>query len=146
MSKLTQCVDFETDCAKSVLRKGGITRRQLRGKTTLSGFASTVGRDIKAVERCSTGQRRRLSSQFACAGGTLVWASDGTFRLAEKQDDDRLLLGFTELRFDGGLIDQHDRDVVLNRVDPAALRAFQTFRFLAVFERLLARRTDQYFS
>ncbi len=49
------------------------------------------------------------------------------------------------LRLDRRLIDQHDGDVVFHRVDPVALRTLQSLRILAVFERLLARRTNQDF-
>ena len=48
-----------------------------------------------------------------------------------------------ELKLDDCLIDQHDRDVVLYRVDAVTLRALQAFRLLAVFEPLLALRTNQ---
>ena len=41
------------------------------------------------------------------------------------------------------LIDQHDRDVVLYRVDAVTLLALQAFWLLAVFEPLLAFRTNQ---
>ena len=46
------------------------------------------------------------------------------------------------LGFDCGFVDEHDRDVVFDRIDAPALGAFQAFRALAVFERLLARRTN----
>lgn len=49
------------------------------------------------------------------------------------------------LKLDRGLIDQHDRDVVLYRVNPVALRTFQAFRILAVLERLLTGWTNQHF-
>ena len=49
------------------------------------------------------------------------------------------------LRLDRGLIDQHDGDIVLHRVDPVALRTSQAFRVLAVLERLLAGWTNQRF-
>lgn len=49
------------------------------------------------------------------------------------------------LRLDRGLIDQHDGDIVLHRIDPVALRTFQAFRVLAVIERLLAGWTNQHF-
>ena len=49
----------------------------------------------------------------------------------------------TQLGLDSRLVNQHDRYVVFDSVDPVALRAFQTFRALAIFERLLASRTNQ---
>ena len=49
------------------------------------------------------------------------------------------------LRLDLRLIDQHDRDIVLHRIDPMALNAFQAFRVLTVLQRLLTGRTDQNF-
>lgn len=49
------------------------------------------------------------------------------------------------LRLKRCLIDQHDWYVVFDRVNAMALRAFQTFRALTVFERLLAGRADQHF-
>ncbi len=43
------------------------------------------------------------------------------------------------------MVDQHDRDVVANRVDAVALSALQAFcRFLAMQERLFAGRADQH--
>ena len=51
----------------------------------------------------------------------------------------------TALRLDRGLIDQHDGDVVLDRIDPVTLFALQTLRVLAVLEPLLAGRTNQNF-
>ena len=49
----------------------------------------------------------------------------------------------SRLRLDYRLIHQHDRDVVSDGVDPVALDALQAFRILTIFERVLARRTDQ---
>ncbi len=49
------------------------------------------------------------------------------------------------LRLDRGLIDQHDRDIVLDRIDAVALGALQTLGILSVLERLLAGRADQDF-
>ena len=49
------------------------------------------------------------------------------------------------LGLDGSLVHQHNGDVVLHRVYPMALLAFQALGILAVLERLLARRTDQDF-
>ena len=49
------------------------------------------------------------------------------------------------LGLDLSLIDQHDGDVVLHRIDPAALLTLQTFRILAVLQRLYACRTNQVF-
>jgi hypothetical protein len=51
--------------------------------------------------------------------------------------------GAHRLGLDGRLIDQHDRYVVFNSVDPVALHTLQTLRVLAIFERLLASRTNQ---
>ena len=53
--------------------------------------------------------------------------------------------GESELRFDGRLIHQHDGDVFFDRVHSVALGAFQAFRVLPVFKRLLAGRTNQDF-
>ena len=47
------------------------------------------------------------------------------------------------LRLDDCLLDQHDRDVVLHRIDSVTLLALQAFWLLAVFELLLAFRTNQ---
>ena len=47
------------------------------------------------------------------------------------------------LVFDGCLVQQHDRDVVLDQIHPAALPALQAFRVLPVLEGQLARGTDQ---
>src|SRR5579863_2279171 len=47
------------------------------------------------------------------------------------------------LGLDGRLVDQHNRYVVFNSVDPVALHTLQTLRALAIFERLLASRTNQ---
>jgi len=44
--------------------------------------------------------------------------------------------------FHGRLVHQHDRNVVLDGIYPAALSAFQAFGILAVFERLLAGRAN----
>ena len=49
------------------------------------------------------------------------------------------------LRLDRGLINQHDGDVVLYRINPVTLGALETFRVLAVVQRLFARRTYQNF-
>lgn len=54
------------------------------------------------------------------------------------------MLDGCELRLNLCLIDQHDWDVVFDRVDPMALGALQTLRALAIFERLLTRRADQH--
>lgn len=62
---------------------------------------------------------------------TLSSCSDGPF-------------GRCDLRLNLCLIDQHDGDVVFDRVDPMALGALQTLRALAIFERLLTGRTDQH--
>ena len=48
-----------------------------------------------------------------------------------------------ELRFDHRLINQHNGDVVLHRVHPVALCAFQALRRLAVLKRLFARGANQ---
>ena len=57
----------------------------------------------------------------------------------------RLKLGGSDpaLRLDDCLIDEHDRDVVLHRIDSVTLLALQAFWLLAVFELLLAFRTNQ---
>src|SRR5580658_9123060 len=52
---------------------------------------------------------------------------------------------FPELKFDRGLVDQHDRNVVLHRVDAMALGTLQALRVLAILERLLAGGTNQNF-
>jgi hypothetical protein len=49
------------------------------------------------------------------------------------------------LRLDRSFIDQHDRDVFFDRIDPVTLMALQTLRVRAILERLLARRTYQNF-
>jgi hypothetical protein len=49
------------------------------------------------------------------------------------------------LRFDCRFIHQHDGEAILNRIDPAALCAFQAFRVFTVFQRLYAGRTNQVF-
>ena len=49
------------------------------------------------------------------------------------------------LRFDGGLVDQHDRDVIFDGIDAVTLCAFQTLRVGPVFEGLDAGGTDQDF-
>lgn len=49
------------------------------------------------------------------------------------------------LRLDRGLIDQHDGDVVLYRIDAVALLALQAFRVGTILEFLLAGGTDQNF-
>jgi hypothetical protein len=54
-------------------------------------------------------------------------------------------LGFDLRLFDLCLIHQHDRDVVLDGIHSVALRALQALGILPVFERLLARRTNQNF-
>jgi len=51
--------------------------------------------------------------------------------------------GFLKSGFDGGFIDQHDRNVVFDRIDPVTGLAFQAFRVLAVFQFLFACRTHQ---
>jgi hypothetical protein len=53
--------------------------------------------------------------------------------------------GGRQLRLDGGLIDQHDGDIVPDRIDPVTLLALQTLGLFAVLERLFARRTNQNF-
>jgi hypothetical protein len=45
--------------------------------------------------------------------------------------------------FDGGFVDEHDGNVVFNPVDAVAIRAFEGFGILAMFEGLFAGRTDQ---
>ena len=55
------------------------------------------------------------------------------------------MAGDARLRLDRCLIDQHDGDVVLDRVNPVAPRTFETFRAWTVLERLLACRTYQHF-
>jgi hypothetical protein len=47
------------------------------------------------------------------------------------------------LAFDGCLVDQHDGNIVLHRVDPVALTALQAFRALPILEGLLAGGTNQ---
>lgn len=44
---------------------------------------------------------------------------------------------------DGCFVDQHDRNVIFNRVDAVAILAFQALGSLAVFEGLLARGANQ---
>ena len=50
-----------------------------------------------------------------------------------------------ELRFDGCLVDQHDRDVIFDGIDTVALCAFQALGIGAVFEGLDAGGTNQDF-
>ena len=47
------------------------------------------------------------------------------------------------LLFDGRFIHEHDRDIVLYRIDAVALLALQALGILPVFERLLAGRANQ---
>ena len=51
----------------------------------------------------------------------------------------------TQLRFDRGLIDQHDRDIFFYGVDAVAPMALQAFGILPVLERLLVFRAHQDF-
>jgi hypothetical protein len=44
---------------------------------------------------------------------------------------------------DDGLVYEHDRNVVLDGIDPVASRAFQAFGILSVLKRLLTSRTDK---
>jgi hypothetical protein len=46
---------------------------------------------------------------------------------------------------DGRFVHQHNRNVIFDCVDPAALGAFQAFRVLAVFEGLLTSRAHEDF-
>ena len=56
------------------------------------------------------------------------------------------LAGWLEgLRFDGRLVDQHDRNVIFDGIDAVALCAFQALGIGAVLEGLDAGRTDQDF-
>jgi hypothetical protein len=50
-----------------------------------------------------------------------------------------------QLGFDGGFVDQHDGNVVLDSIYAVTLRALQGFRVLTVFERLLAGGTHEDF-
>jgi hypothetical protein len=57
---------------------------------------------------------------------------------------DGLRLGQAQSRgFDGGLVNEHDGNVVFDRVYAVALRTLQAFGVLAVLERLLTGGTDQ---
>jgi hypothetical protein len=47
------------------------------------------------------------------------------------------------LGFDGRFLDQHDGNVILDRVEAVALSALQALGILAVVEGLLAGRTDE---
>ncbi len=49
------------------------------------------------------------------------------------------------LWFYGGFVDQHDWDIVFDRIDAVTLLAFEGFRLFTVFECLLAGGTDQDF-
>ena len=49
------------------------------------------------------------------------------------------------LALDGGFIHQHDRDVVLDRIDAVALLALQALGIFPVFKSLFARRANQNF-
>ena len=51
---------------------------------------------------------------------------------------------FDSRSLDRRLVDQHDGDIVSDRIDPVTLGAFQTLGALAVLQRLLARRTHQH--
>ena len=68
--------------------------------------------------------------------GELNWATQTGWRLKLGGSD-------PALRLDDCLIDEHDRDVVLHRIDSVTLLALQAFWLLAVFELLLAFRTNQ---
>jgi len=48
------------------------------------------------------------------------------------------------LWLDGGGIDQHDRNVILNGIDAVALSAFQSFFISGQSNRLFAKRTNQH--
>ena len=50
-----------------------------------------------------------------------------------------------QLGFDRGFVDQHDGDVVFDRVDTAALGTLEALRVLAIFQRLLAGGANQKF-
>lgn len=45
--------------------------------------------------------------------------------------------------FDGGFVDEHNRNVILDAVNAVAIRAFQGFGILTIFEGLFARGTHQ---
>jgi hypothetical protein len=49
------------------------------------------------------------------------------------------------LRLERRLVDQHDGNIVLHRIDAMTLLALQALRILAVLEILFARRTNQNF-
>ena len=56
-----------------------------------------------------------------------------------------MLSATAALRLDRGLVDQHDGDVVFDRIDAVTLGTLQAFGVLAILERLLAGRTNQNF-
>jgi hypothetical protein len=49
------------------------------------------------------------------------------------------------LRLERRLVDQHDGNIVLHRIDAMTLLTFQALRILAVLEILFARWTNQNF-
>lgn len=64
---------------------------------------------------------------------------------AVKRFQRRAKLLMPRLFFDSGFVYQHDGDVVLHRIDEAALLALQALRIFAVLEGLLARGANQNF-
>ena len=92
-------------------------------------------------ERCHGCQLKVKTSQIANRGraqNTLSSTGNPPSQIADSTPNDSRRLGL-----DRSLVHQHDGNVVLHRIYPAALRALQALRILPVLERLLARRTNQ---
>lgn len=67
----------------------------------------------------------------------------GLRQFATWKNTARLVAGEESGGFDGGLVDQHDGDVIFDPVDAVAAGALQGFGILAVLESLLAGGADQ---
>ena len=107
------------------VRGWGAQATQWNGCVEGNSLSGRAPASLRSAGRTNASVPTRTSSFLATWSGSRAAAADSGF--------------------DGRFIDQHDRNIVFYRVDSVALGALQGFRILAVFERLLARRTDQDF-
>src|SRR5580765_8777118 len=121
------------------------------GKKRFNAKSEGVAKTVSPMDRRRTTRTRRTVSQSQRAGASGCGASSppdiaiGSTALNCGDDSTMSRRLFISYVFDRGLVDEHDGNIVADRVNALALDAFQSIAVRLQFHFCFASRASEYF-